>query len=103
MAGPEGPLGPAGPNQINTTSIYTVQGNFNASSFGIGIITTSVAKCNPGDTVLSGSYRIVSNGIVPETIDDRALVTQDGWNTTIQKGNGANFGFLTLAQCFNNP
>jgi hypothetical protein len=102
VAGPEGAIGPAGPNRINSTSVYTVEGNFNGTTIFAGN-PTSVARCNPGDTVLSGSYRIQSASQFPALTEDRALVTQDGWITTINRGNGGAFHFVTIAQCFNNP
>jgi hypothetical protein len=100
LIGPKGTQGPPGPNQINPTSIYTVEGN---TDNGVGDISTSIARCNPGDTVLSGSYSINHNGVLPTLIEDHALITQDGWNTTTQNNNGGSYFFLTFAQCFNNP
>ena len=99
--GPNGTQGPPGPNQINPTSIYTVEGN---TDNGVGDPSTSIARCNPGDTVLSGSYSInYNNGVLPTLIEDHALITQDGWNTTTQNNNGGAYFFNTFAQCFNNP
>ena len=99
--GPNGTQGSPGPNQINPTSIYTVEGN---TDNGVGDPSTSIARCNPGDTVLSGSYSInYNNGVLPTLIEDHALITQDGWNTTTQNNNGGAYFFNTFAQCFNNP
>ena len=109
--GPNGTQGPAGergfngtqglpgPNQI--TQIYTVEGP--QKSINSVSPTTSVARCLPGDTVLSGSYRIFSNAVFPEVLDDRALSTQDGWITSISGNDGGSALFNTIAQCFDNP
>ena len=108
--GPVGPQGPPGatgatglqgPNQINSTSIYTVQGNLSST------ITTgsasAPARCDPGDTVLSGSYSAVGSNRTT-FIQDNALPTQDGWitsalgpTTSIDAVN-----IITFAQCFDN-
>ena len=100
--GATGATGPQGPNQINSTSIYTVQGNLSST------ITTgsasAPARCDPGDTVLSGSYSAVGSNRTT-FIQDNALPTQDGWitsalgpTTSIDAVN-----IITFAQCFDNP
>jgi hypothetical protein len=103
LAGPQGIQGIQGPNQINSTSVYTVQGN--VSNTGTDGLAISVAMCNTGDTVLSGSYSLTH----PDNtffVKDVALPTQDGWITI---ANGPAFetevsvSIQTFAQCFNNP
>lgn len=106
--GPQGPpgatgaTGPQGPNQINSTSIYTVQGNLSST------ITTgsasAPARCDPGDTVLSGSYSVVGSNRTT-FIQDNALPTQDGWITSaLGPTTGIDaVNIITFAQCFDNP
>ena len=99
--GVNGTQGPAGPHQINSTSIYTVIGNEDDSTLGDGF-ATSVAMCNPGDTVLSGSYTVVQGGLA-RIITDTALIAQDGWQT-VAFGTTTDFvAVRTYAQCFDNP
>ena len=103
LAGPQGIQGIQGPNQINSTSVYTVQGN--VSNTGTDGVAISVAMCNTGDTVLSGSYSLTH----PDNtffVKDVALPTQDGW-ITIANGRAfeteVSVSIQTFAQCFNNP
>ena len=106
--GPQGPpgangaTGPQGPTQINSTGIYTVQGNL-SSTVGTGS-ASSPALCDPGDTVLSGSYSSVGSNRTT-SIQDNALPTQDGWITSAL-GPTTNLdavNIITFAQCFDNP
>ena len=58
--------------------------------------------CDPGDTILSGSYSVVGNATY---IQDNALTTQDGWITNAL-GPTTNINavnIITFAQCFDNP
>ena len=107
IQGETGANGTPGPNRINSTSIYTVQGNNsittdpNLPSPGIA---NSVAMCDPGDTVLSGSYNAFRvDGI--DLIEDRALPNQDGWQTILIGPSMGDLGVIvfTFAQCFDNP
>src|SRR5918995_2184804 len=96
--GPNGTQGLQGPNQINSTSIYSVAGNFSSTSPDGSAL--SIAMCNLGDTVLSGSY-LLSNADDARTVGDFALETQDGWATLVR---GTVFAAVqTVAQCFDNP
>ena len=106
VPGETGANGTPGPSRINSTSIYTVQGNVsittdpNLPSPGIA---NSVAMCEPGDTVLSGSYNAFRvDGI--DLIEDRALPNQDGWQTTLVGPSMGDLGVIvfTFAQCFDN-
>ena len=105
--GMTGAQGPAGPNQINSTSIYTIRGPANSTiTLGGHLQATSIAECLAGDTVLSGSYEMTNGGDIPFRIVDRALPTQDGWNTTMTAAGGTSSSgtvFFTYVQCFNNP
>jgi len=100
--GQQGLIGPQGPNRINSSSIYSVPGNSSSTTF-TGL-ATSIAKCIPGDTVLSGSYFAQFIGNVG-FIQDNALMTQDGWNTTASGPSTPeeSVHILTIAQCFDNP
>jgi hypothetical protein len=96
--GPNGTQGLQGPNQINSTSVYTVTGNF--SSTAPDGFALSIAMCNLGDTVLSGSY-ILNNAADATAVGDFALPTQDGWATV---ATGTVFAAVqTNVQCFDNP
>jgi Collagen triple helix repeat (20 copies) len=96
--GPNGRQGLQGPNQINSTSIYSVVGN--SSSTAPDGSALSIAMCNLGDTVLSGSY-ILNNAADATSVSDFALATQDGWATL---ATGTVFAAVqTIAQYFDNP
>jgi Collagen triple helix repeat (20 copies) len=96
--GPNGTQGLQGPNQINSTSVYTVTGNF--SSTAPDGFALSIAMCNLGDTVLSGSY-FLNNAFDATGVGDFALPTQDGWATV---ATGTVFAAVqTNVQCFDNP
>ena len=64
----------------------------------------SIAMCDPGDTVLSGSYQIILPGNATSIID-RAVPTHDGWETNAvgptELENAV--AITTFAQCFDNP
>jgi hypothetical protein len=95
--GPNGTQGLQGPNQINSTSIYSVVGNFSSTAPDGSAL--SIAMCNLGDTVLSGSY-ILNNAADATAVGDFALATQDGWATL---ATGTIFvAVQTIAQCFDN-
>ena len=98
--------GSPGHNQINPTNIYIMPGNLNNTA--IKGEATSIARCNEGDTVLSGSYFIsfpyTEEFSVPSnTIVDFALPTQDGWETEVSESyRDGDVTIQTFAQCFNN-
>jgi hypothetical protein len=100
--GINGTQGPAGPNQINSTSTYTVEGNLSLTT-GDGV-ALSIAMCDAGDTVLSGSYQIILPGNATSILD-RALPTQDGWETSARGPTELEdaVAIATFAQCFDNP
>jgi hypothetical protein len=107
-AGPQGPpgqngtQGPAGPNQILATNIYTVSGNL--ATTGPDVLATSVAECEDGDTVLSGSYSVVNEGVVAYIITDRPRGLEDGWQTqAFESDTNFNISIVTFALCFDNP
>ena len=96
--GPNGTQGLQGPNQINSTSIYSVVGNFSSTAPDGSAL--SIAMCNLGDTVLSGSY-FLNNAADATAVGDFALPTQDGWATV---ATGTVFAAVqTNVQCFDNP
>jgi hypothetical protein len=77
-----------------------------SSTLGLGE-ATSIAMCNPGDTVLSGSYTIEGLGdfVTYAFLSDSALPNNDGWRTFVAAP-GVETLFVqitTVAQCFNNP
>ena len=96
--GPNGTQGLQGPNQINSTSIYSMVGNFSSTAPDGSAL--SIAMCNLGDTVLSGSY-LLNNAADATSVSDFALTTQDGWASL---ATGTVFAAVqTIAQCFDNP
>ena len=108
---------PPGPSIINSTNVYIVVGPTDTDSIKIPpaperviieqitlpIIPTvsSVALCDPGDTVLSGSY--VTNGSAL-TRSFEPLDTLNGWNVTAELLFRGESGSVTAdAECFDNP
>ena len=90
-----GPPGPSGPNELNSTSFYTIFGDFTGE--------TSTAFCNSGDTAISGGHRV--NATVTENVNidlSEKLPTGDGWETIIFDF-GGNATVQTSVNCFNNP
>ena len=116
--GINGTQGPPGPSTINSTNVYIVVGPTDTAitdpfppvpeSVIIEQITlppiptvSSVALCDPGDTVLSGSY--VTNGSA-FTRSFEPLDTLNGWNVTAELLSRGNTGSVTAdAECFDNP
>ena len=95
IPGAIGPQGPAGPNELNSTSFYTIFGDFAPDN--------STAFCNSGDTVISGGYRVNANVNEIVNIDVfEKLPTSQGWQTVIFDF-GGNATVQTSVDCFNNP
>lgn len=98
--------GSHGHNQINPKNIYIIPGNLNDTA--INGEATSIARCNEGDEVLSGSYFIsfpyTEEFSVPsDSIVDSALPTQDGWETEVsESARDSVVTIQTFAQCFDN-
>ena len=87
--------GPAGPNELNSTSFYTIFGDFNAE--------TSTAFCNSGDTAISGGHHVNASVFDNVNIDvSEKLPTGQGWQTEIFDF-GGNATVQTSVNCFNNP
>jgi hypothetical protein len=101
LNGTQGPPGPPGPSTINTTNVYTVVGN-PAVLPGIFSTNSSIALCDPGDTVLSGSFVANGSAIIRS---DKPLATENGWNATAESIiGGFRSGTVTAdAICFDNP
>ena len=100
-----GTQGPPG-STINITSIYTNLGPLVNGTFagGANPFITSTATCDPGDTALSGSFRIFGSA---EIRFFEPLVTENGWNATAlvtgNAGGGGNSGqVLADVVCFDN-
>jgi len=95
IPGAIGPQGPAGPNELNSTSFYTIFGDFTGE--------TSTAFCNSGDTAISGGHRV--NATVTENVNidlSEKLPTGQGWETIIFDF-GGNATVQTSVNCFDNP
>ena len=115
--GINGAQGPPGPSTINSTNVYIVLGPTNTTNIdrippvperviieqiSLPPIPTvsSVALCDPGDTVLSGSY--VTNGSAL-TRSFEPLDTLNGWNVTAELVLRGESGSVTAdAECFDN-
>ena len=61
---------------------------------------SSNSLCNPGDDLLTGSYKL-QQPILTIVVAYMALVTQDGWISSAQ--GIAPITIRTLAQCFGGP
>jgi hypothetical protein len=95
IPGAIGPQGPAGPNELNSTSFYTVFGDFAPEN--------STALCNSGDIVISGGHRVDASVTDNVNIDfSEKLPTGQGWQTIIFDF-GGNATVQTSVYCFNNP
>ena len=99
--GPNGTQGPPGPNQILPTNIYTVVGSEdNTTLTGLAV---SEAVCDEGDTVLSGSFTVISPSNAGR-ISDCAVGDQNAWSTVVgEDASGITVFVQTEAQCFDNP
>ena len=98
--GPNGTQGPPGPNQILPINIYTVVGSEeNTTATGLAV---SEAICDEGDTVLSGSFTVISPSNTGR-ISDGAVGEQEGWSTVVgEDASGITVFVQTEAQCFDN-
>jgi hypothetical protein len=95
IPGAIGPPGPAGPNELNSTSFYTIFGNFEPEN--------STALCNSGDIVISGGHRVDASVTDNVNIDlSEKLPSGQGWQTIIFDF-GGNATVQTSVNCFNNP
>jgi len=95
IPGAIGPQGPAGPNELNSTSFYTIFGDFTGE--------TSTAFCNSGDTAISGGHHVAASVTDNVNIDvSEKLPTGQGWITIIFDF-GGNATVQTSVNCFNNP
>ena len=99
-----------GPSTINTTNVYTNVGPTNDQIF-TREFGSSVALCDPGDTALSGSFKVGQIGnsepglvpAIPLLISSKPLANETGWNITvfgIYSGNGL---VTADVECFDNP
>jgi hypothetical protein len=95
IPGAIGPQGPAGPNELNSTSFYTIFGDFTSEY--------SIAFCNSGDTAISGGHHVNASVTDNVNIDvSEKLPTGQGWQTEIFDF-GGNATVQTSVNCFNNP
>ena len=100
--GINGIQGPPGPSQINSTSIYKVSPRNFDNSTGSGV-AQSIATCDPGDTVLSGSYYLL-NSQNSNFVRDQAFNGYTAWLTEAGGPPGGNVVFVqSIANCFDNP
>ena len=114
--GVNGTQGSPGPSTINSTNVYIVVGPTDTAIIGepvperviieqipLPLIPTvsSVALCDPGDTVLSGSFVTNGSAIIRSF---EPLDTLNGWNATADLLLRAESGSVTAdAECFDNP
>jgi hypothetical protein len=100
--GLQGEQGEPGPNQILPTSINIREGNPDTSVSGT---VSSFARCDEGDTVLSGSY-VIFNPTIADSISDTAFITQTetGWVAQATESNPIeDLSIQATVNCFNNP
>jgi hypothetical protein len=99
--GIQGIQGPPGLSQINSTNVYKVIGAANNTT-GDGL-AISRASCDPGDTVLSGSYRIQNDNLAT-VVEDEAMNEFTVWQTAaIGPTGGTVVQVQSIANCFDNP
>jgi hypothetical protein len=99
--GIQGIQGPPGLSQINSTNVYKVIGAANNTT-GDGL-AISRASCDPGDTVLSGSYRIQNDNLAT-VVEDKAMNEFTVWQTAaIGPTAGTVVQVQSIANCFDNP
>ena len=65
--GTQGPQGQSGLNMINSSSLYLVVGPKNDTASDM--FAESIAACDPGDIVISGSYEIHNNNLATTVSD----------------------------------
>ncbi len=101
LQGQTGATGPGGFSQINSTNVYKVIGAANNTT-GDGL-AISRASCDPGDTVLSGSYRIQNDNLAT-VVEDEAMNEFTVWQTAaIGPTAGTVVQVQSIANCFDNP
>lgn len=99
--------GSESPNLFNLTNIYVNPGNLNDTS--TDGVATSIATCNKGDTVLSGSYFISypyteKISVPSDIILDSALPAHNGWKTeAFESDLDGIITIQTFAKCIDNP
>ena len=101
--GPEGPPGQPGLSTINTTDVYTVDGEIDTGT--INDFIESIAVCDDEDTALSGSFDVQGT---TEIRTFEPLENETGWNATAlvtgNAGGGGNTGTVQAdVVCFDNP
>lgn len=78
---------------------YIISGNLQT-----GNPVTSDAKCNPGDSVIGGSFSLdVVSGSIQLQRDFPVLDSPEGWEAFVQGNSGSSFGLMATALCFDNP
>jgi hypothetical protein len=107
--GPQGPEGPQGeqgiqgeqgPSQILPTNIYQeVAEPVFAEDGGTA---TSIAVCDQGDVVLSGSY-FLDSPLETAVVIDGVFSTPDRWHASAQAVADGSIFIQSLATCFDNP
>jgi len=103
--GPNGTQGPAGPQGItqliNGTNVYLVT---NSTFTGASEITAVVARCQPGDFIITGGYDLVGSGFNVDVVisSNKPIISPagGGWTTTIQLS--PNTTLNVFAYCFDN-
>ena len=97
LPGINGIQGPPGPSQINSTNMYKVIGLDDNSTDGLA---ESIATCDPGDTVLSGSYLLRSPSNTRAVMDE-AFNNFTAWRTAAV--GDVTVIVFSIANCFDNP
>ena len=101
--GINGTQGPPGPNQISNSSLYVASGEPAVSGPTQTNIATSFAKCDVGDTVISGPFIAIPAGSENSTVNGLQSLPSlgnDGWSLA---GSGRFLNVQAFAYCFDNP
>ncbi len=101
--GVNGTQGPPGPNQIFNSSLYVASGEPAVSGPTQTNIATSFAKCDVGDTVISGPFIAIPAGSENSTVNGLQSLPSlgnDGWSLA---ASGRFLNVQAFAYCFDNP
>jgi hypothetical protein len=101
--GQDGEEGPQGPNQISNSSLYVASGEPAVSGPTQTNIATSFAKCDDGDTVISGPFIAIPAGSETSTVNGLQSLPSlgnDGWSLAVS---GRFLNVQAFAYCFDNP
>jgi hypothetical protein len=101
--GVNGTQGPPGPTEILSNRLYSVDGGDFVNTAATGS-AQSLARCDTGDVVLSGSYSFfVSNTSGAFNMEDRPLEPSTWVVQATETETTSDISILAFARCFDNP